>query len=60
MLDKSPGRSSLRTYCGAGYMIVNSQNTVVAGCANRAYQATLDEVESFAFESLPKQSRNKD
>ena len=49
-LHKTPARSWLRKY-GPGYMIVEAYtNTVVMGATNRAYTATLEDVEGFVEE----------
>jgi hypothetical protein len=48
-LEKTPARSWLREHYGPGYQVVDLTNTVVFGCWNRQYQATLDEVEAFAL-----------
>ncbi len=45
-LRKTPARSWLRQYYGAGYMILLN-NFVVDGCGQRAYMMTLEEVEAF-------------
>lgn len=45
-LEKTPPRSWLRWY-GAGYQI-SQNNFIVAGCYNREYELTIEEVEDFA------------
>lgn len=47
-LHKTPARSYLRDWYGAGYMVVDASNTVVLGATHHAYDGTLDEVEAFA------------
>lgn len=49
-LRKTPARSWLRTEYGPGYMVVDHTNVVRLGCWHREYQASLDEVETFALE----------
>jgi hypothetical protein len=45
-LAKTPARSWLRAEYGPGYEIMQG-NTVVAGCSQRGYEMTLDEVEQW-------------
>lgn len=47
-LKKTPARSWLRYYYGVGYQVIDYSNTVVAGCATREYQMTIDDVEEYA------------
>ncbi|WP_316158582.1 MULTISPECIES: hypothetical protein [unclassified Bradyrhizobium] len=47
-LAKTPARSWLRQEYGPGYMVLDYTNTVRLGCGQRAYDATLSEVEAFA------------
>ncbi|GLV24162.1 hypothetical protein TomTYG45_06040 [Sphingobium sp. TomTYG45] len=47
-LQKTPARSQLREHYGAGYMVVDYRNTVMLGACQRAYDATVDDVEEFA------------
>jgi hypothetical protein len=55
VLKKTPSRSWLRKIHGPGYMIVDEyQNFVVSGAHNREYEDTIDHVEWFAFNHLPK------
>lgn len=52
-LQKTPSRSHLRDWYGAGYMIVDSyHNTVVSGATHRAYSDTLDDVEAFISDQM--------
>jgi hypothetical protein len=46
-LHKTPARSWLRAYYGAGYMITRD-NTIQLGCFRHEYDATIDEVAAFA------------
>jgi hypothetical protein len=45
-LEKTPARSWLRHY-GAGYQI-SQNNFIVAGCYQREYELTIEQVEDFA------------
>lgn len=45
LLKKTPARSWLRQHYGAGYMIVDERNRVVAGYDGRAYRLALADVE---------------
>ncbi|WP_319796608.1 hypothetical protein [Nitrobacter sp.] len=47
-LAKTPARSSLREFYGPGYMVVDDTNTARLGASQRAYEASLEEVEEFA------------
>jgi hypothetical protein len=47
ILQKTPARSWLRAYYGAGYMITDDRNCVRCGARPHEYSATLDEVEDF-------------
>jgi hypothetical protein len=51
-LRKMPARSWLRRYYPVGYVIYSSRGNPVLGCCGRAYTATLEEVETFAFEAM--------
>jgi hypothetical protein len=55
-LAKTPSRSWLRRHYETGYMVINANGFVVAGCANRAFQATIEDVEEFAFAKQSMQS----
>jgi hypothetical protein len=48
-LCKTPSRSWLRKYYGVGYQIIDQSNTVRIGYGTREYEATLKDVEDFAF-----------
>jgi hypothetical protein len=54
-LKKTPSRSWLRQYYGAGYMVINDRNVVVSGAHQREYEDDIDRVEWFAFSYLPNQ-----
>ena len=49
-LKKTPARSWLRRCYGPGYMVISEQNHVKMGCASRAYEATIDDVDRFIAE----------
>jgi hypothetical protein len=46
-LCKTPARSHLRQYHGAGYQIIDDHNNVVEGCCSHEYDATIEDVQAF-------------
>lgn len=46
-LKKTPTRSWLRSYYGPGYQVLDGRNYVIAGCYNREYELTLEQIEDF-------------
>ncbi len=53
-LHKTPARSWIRQYYGAGYMISNERGEVVSGCCERQYTDKLDVTEAFALAAAAK------
>jgi hypothetical protein len=51
-LNKTPARSQLRKWFGVGYQVVNVHNMVVAGCGNRQYEMSLEDLESFIADKV--------
>jgi hypothetical protein len=52
-LRKVPSRHWTRKYYNVGYIVINCHNTVIAGRAEREYEADLEDVERCAFVELP-------
>ncbi|MBB4366774.1 benzoyl-CoA reductase/2-hydroxyglutaryl-CoA dehydratase subunit BcrC/BadD/HgdB [Bradyrhizobium sp. CIR18] len=48
-LCKTPARSWLRAFYSPGYMVVDHRNVVISACGTRQYDASLEDVERFAF-----------
>lgn len=51
-LRKTPSRDRMRQYYNAGYMIIDHRNIVVAGCATRAFEASLEDCADFLAETI--------
>lgn len=51
-LRKTPARSWQRAHYPPGYMIISDRDIVAVGAAQREFDATLADVERFAFERL--------
>lgn len=46
-LQKTPARHWMRAEFGVGNQVVDDRNVVVAGCYQREFDATLEQVEAF-------------
>lgn len=53
---KTPSRHWSREHHGPGYMVINSQNIVILGCATREYDASLEDVEDLLEDMIKEEA----